>query len=59
MTKETKNTISHRLRALDQFKIYINENPDLLLGDIVPVGQDDPEWELLDIDEVIEQQQVQ
>jgi hypothetical protein len=58
MSKETKNTISHRLRALDQFKIFANENPELFLGDEIDY---DPEWDIIDEDsqEAIQQQQSQ
>lgn len=33
MSKEEKNAISHRYRALDKLKKYLAENPDLLLAD--------------------------
>lgn len=51
MDKEVKNTISHRLRALDQFKVFIDQHPDLFLGDVVPEGEHDPEWDVFDFEE--------
>lgn len=49
MDKATKNTISHRLRALDQFKTWINENPQVLLEDyILPDGEVDEEWDYVE-----------
>jgi len=45
MSKEMKNTISHRLLALDEFKKFIEANPDILPGDDVTEGEYDPEWD--------------
>jgi inosine triphosphate pyrophosphatase len=50
MSKEVKNTISHRLLALDQFKAYVEENPHILLGDDVTDGQYEADWDETDGD---------
>ena len=57
MPKEVKNTISHRLRALDQFKQFINSKPELLLGDIITDESYDPEWDVIDCEDGVDDNQ--